>query len=391
MSDENEVKIKNFDELYDKKRNIQPNEDEFSKELKYRYFGSVGFYIIFGQFVIGIILAIILSSIDSNFSYWASDNEKIFYEVSNNSEYVSVVNEDIFYQYIEDYNVTVGARVIVGTNNYFIFNNFSEFTINEYINSSQLSFSAAAQFFQETPLTLNGTTFKVISSAHNVATSTFSPLTQLGNSNIRLVDKMNINITSPTNQALFMGLNYLVLLISLILILKPVIKIDYKKTLTKGLNVFILKSLVCLGVMIAATVVVSQITNLVAQQIGYHGNSNNQLSIEQMFTTSNMWILLITVVLVGPIVEELVFRKALHGIIRGKWQKIAISSVVFALIHLIPEMLALNIQGVLFNLPGYLVPGMMFGYFYERYDRNVFIPITAHVMLNLISALQILA
>jgi uncharacterized protein len=86
-------------------------------------------------------------------------------------------------------------------------------------------------------------------------------------------------------------------------------------------------------------------------------------------------------VLLAPILEEVVFRGALHGALRdrvGVWPAAALSSGVFALIHL--EIVA--------SSPPFLVQlfvlGLVFVWLYER-TGNLVAPTVAHLVFNAIS------
>jgi len=74
-------------------------------------------------------------------------------------------------------------------------------------------------------------------------------------------------------------------------------------------------------------------------------------------------MMIISVVLLGPIVEELIFRKSLFSLFENKKLAIIISSLIFGLIHLIAEP---SLASVIINLPAYLIPGLVFGYFYAK-------------------------
>jgi membrane protease YdiL (CAAX protease family) len=116
--------------------------------------------------------------------------------------------------------------------------------------------------------------------------------------------------------------------------------------------------------------------------------SVNQLSIVETLHSGQAVMMIISVVLLGPIVEELIFRKSLFSLFKNKKLAIIISSLIFGLIHLIAEP---SLASVIINLPAYLIPGLVFGYFYAKNDENILVPTIAHILSNLISVLLIYA
>lgn len=116
--------------------------------------------------------------------------------------------------------------------------------------------------------------------------------------------------------------------------------------------------------------------------------SVNQLSIVETLHSGQAVMMIISVVLLGPIVEELIFRKSLFSLFENKKLAIIISSLIFGLIHLIAEP---SLASVIINLPAYLIPGLVFGYFYAKNDENILVPTIAHILSNLISVLLIYA
>jgi uncharacterized protein len=86
-------------------------------------------------------------------------------------------------------------------------------------------------------------------------------------------------------------------------------------------------------------------------------------------------------VLIAPVLEELVFRGALHGALRsrvGVRPAAVVSSAVFALIHL----------EIVTSSPAFLVQlfllGLVFVWLYER-TGNLVAPVAAHLVFNAIS------
>ncbi|AXF57404.1 CPBP family intramembrane glutamic endopeptidase [Salicibibacter kimchii] len=107
-------------------------------------------------------------------------------------------------------------------------------------------------------------------------------------------------------------------------------------------------------------------------------SENTQMLLDIM--TENIW-LLVAVVILGPILEELVFRQAIFGHLYRKmnffWAAL-ISSVVFSVIHL-------DFMHILV----YTAVGFVFAGLYV-WSKRIIVPIIAHVLMNAFASLPIL-
>jgi hypothetical protein len=98
-------------------------------------------------------------------------------------------------------------------------------------------------------------------------------------------------------------------------------------------------------------------------------------------------LIFISAVIIGPVVEELIFRKAIFGLISNDKVALAVSTFIFGAIHLLGEA---SILEALVNGVAYFVMGFVFGYIYLKNNRNIMVPIIVHVLSNLISVIGIL-
>ena len=98
-------------------------------------------------------------------------------------------------------------------------------------------------------------------------------------------------------------------------------------------------------------------------------------------------MVLFTIILLAPLIEEILFRGFLQTFIRqhlGSRQAIGITSLLFALFHYAPE------QG-LGNIPivgSLLVLALFLGFVYEK-RGSLLAPITLHACFNSISVLNL--
>ena len=97
-----------------------------------------------------------------------------------------------------------------------------------------------------------------------------------------------------------------------------------------------------------------------------------------------MILMFIAAVFLGPIAEELVFRKSIFAIIKNEKIALVISAFVFGGVHLLSET---TLNGVIMSGIVYIMMGFVFGYIYIRNKKNISVLITIHILSNLISVI----
>ncbi len=112
---------------------------------------------------------------------------------------------------------------------------------------------------------------------------------------------------------------------------------------------------------------------LIETSIGIEPGSENTEEIIQLIELFPLLIIVSSIL--GPIIEEIVFRKVLFGMLYNRFSFIVaalISSLLFALAHFDFTHLIL-----------YTAMGIVFSYLYVR-TKRIIVPIIAHVMMNTI-------
>lgn len=170
---------------------------------------------------------------------------------------------------------------------------------------------------------------------------------------------------------------YLIMLVSGIILLKSELVYDIKKlNNTNAMKVFY----ICLAG-IGAAYLGNYIGSIMSMTFGGAGNSANQDGVETMIFSPYGVIMVIVTVIIGPIVEELVFRKSIHGICRNlkcpTWLMIIISSLLFGLIHVI------NAGDFVYVFP-YIFMGVALGGI-EIISKNIYPAIIVHMFINAMS------
>jgi membrane protease YdiL (CAAX protease family) len=135
---------------------------------------------------------------------------------------------------------------------------------------------------------------------------------------------------------------------------------------------------------IVSTVLSTYLSGLFGMQIS---EAANQEAIISAVSSDLGILMIISAVFIGPVIEELVFRKALFGLIKKDSVALFVSTLIFGLIHVVTEQ---SIAAALINGSSYFVMGFVFGYIYIKANRNVMIPTIVHIINNAVSILVIL-
>ncbi len=149
---------------------------------------------------------------------------------------------------------------------------------------------------------------------------------------------------------------------------------------------YLLYSILGFGLLYGSSVLFSWLVSLVSKTT----SSQNQIGIEGMILNGYAFITFITIFLLAPIAEELVYRKAIFKFFDNKKKRI-IPIVFSALCFSLPHMLAAEESFVVWLLLflSYFACGVILSLVYELSDRNVYYSIFAHMLNNLLAFLLI--
>ena len=114
--------------------------------------------------------------------------------------------------------------------------------------------------------------------------------------------------------------------------------------------------------------------------------SLNQQTIETVMRGEFKWFLIFTVCIFGPIIEELVFRKAIFSLFKTNWPGVLISTLVFGAIHVVNES---SFTLFAYNIFAYLVGGLAFSLVYVYSKRNVVVTSVLHILHNTIAVITL--
>jgi uncharacterized protein len=182
-------------------------------------------------------------------------------------------------------------------------------------------------------------------------------------------------------------LTYLALLPAIFLLLKVEFKQDYMEfKLIK--NEWFLIIIVGYLYLMLGNVISMYSSEFLGELLGIApSEAVNQLTIVRSLLGPGAIFMFLSAVFMGPIIEELIFRKSIFGLFKNDKIALVFSSVLFGSIHLIGEASILN---ALVNGISYFVMGFIFGLIYMKNNKNIMAPIAVHILSNLISILAIL-
>lgn len=189
--------------------------------------------------------------------------------------------------------------------------------------------------------------------------------------------------TTPEMFSIFMNLIiYITLFISLTLLLKEELVEDFISLKQIEKKDIFANSLVGYFLLVVGSSVGSSIT----LALGGTGNSENQQIIERVLKSEYGYLMIICVALIGPIVEELIFRKSLFAL-GDKFKlnriiTIIFSSALFGLIHI-------TSGGDFVEVFPYIFMGLAMGISYQM-SKTLLVPVIGHVFQNTLSVISII-
>lgn len=134
--------------------------------------------------------------------------------------------------------------------------------------------------------------------------------------------------------------------------------------------------------LILMTVFFGFISGMLRQFVGLDGQGLNQSNIQSTFQEQPLLIAVFACV-IGPLVEELIFRQTLLRYLRKSlptWLSIFIAGLAFALTHMHSLDLSEWVGAV-----GYLGAGLAFSIIYVKEKENVYYPLLVHMLGNSLS------
>lgn len=127
--------------------------------------------------------------------------------------------------------------------------------------------------------------------------------------------------------------------------------------------------------------------NLFLPLAGGTGEDGSNVALIKESMKQQYWIMFILVVILGPFVEELLFRfipfKSLKEHISSTWL-LVITSVLFTIPHMFSLFSSTDVMGDILALPKFLITGWMLGSYYYK-NNDIGRVILVHMLYNIVS------
>ena len=145
--------------------------------------------------------------------------------------------------------------------------------------------------------------------------------------------------------------------------------------------------------MVIGSAIFFLISYYLSKFVGKHsGKSLNEEVLESVFSFKKYGIIMLLVTSIcGPIVEEIIYRKSIFNLLKDKpkWVPILVSTIVFALIHLLSTSDVSAKDMILIAIP-YFVSSFILAASYEYSGRNIWVTISMHFVNNFITCMILL-
>ena len=158
---------------------------------------------------------------------------------------------------------------------------------------------------------------------------------------------------------------------------------DFKKNWKNYFEEYIKYWIILLILMYASNAVI-----LLIQKILNHSQdiASNEEAVRKLINHYPIYMV-ISAILLGPLEEEIVFRKTCRKIFNNKWVFIIVSGLFFGLMHVV---LTMKEPIDLLYIISYSIPGCIFAYVYDK-SKNLFVNTMLHTIHNgVLVSLQLL-
>lgn len=138
--------------------------------------------------------------------------------------------------------------------------------------------------------------------------------------------------------------------------------------------------------------ILSGLVSILLSKIGIEGDSENQLFLEAAIKSNAAPLVFVAAVIQAPILEELIFRKTLFGMLEKKFRlnkivTLVIATLFFALIHVVSELTSGDPMQMLVVLT-YIPLSLTLGIAYIQ-TENLLIPMIIHFLNNVLAFLSV--
>lgn len=367
---------KNLDEFEDlfKEHNIKPKPETPKHKSPYVY---ALLYYLFAMFVLSTIIGLIFMSID-RFNETINQDQQVLTAVTTDASVMTLIPLDTYALYADDFQGYAeslgrydGYEVIVNMLNQYAYEDLLNDDDSLNVEHLEAILSGTTTYWDA------NNTYEII-----IYESSESPLPDIVSVETELVSDLTTHMTFFAS-SLWNFVTYMALTpVLAILLLKRDITADLLVLKKRKHDI-----LPALLIGYALILVGNFLSNFISTQLGallgvMPSIASNQLSIEQSLSSSGVVFIFLSAVILGPIAEELVFRKSIFSLFKNDYVGLVVSALAFGAVHLLSET---SLTGVLVNGLVYIILGFVFGYIYLRNKKNIVLMIGIHMLSNLIS------
>lgn len=184
----------------------------------------------------------------------------------------------------------------------------------------------------------------------------------------------DVNNLTDFNTIVLTTFSEVITLIILMIIYRKELKNDFKSlknNFNKNMDITVKSWLIGLLIMFVSNIIIGLFVS--------KATAGNEENVQTLIKASN-YLSIFTFGIVGPIVEELVFRKSFRDVFKKGWLFILVSGLVFGGLHVV---LSLTSLWDLFYLIPYCSLGIAFGYIYVKTD-NIYYSMFIHIFHNVL-------
>lgn len=381
MAKENE--ILEFEDLLKEAHQQQKNRGP-EKHRVVNYFTALFIYVLM-MFVLGSVIFTVFMGIDS-FKETYSENDLLIRAVSSDTSGIALLEKDDIELLLPTYE---GQIIQVG--------DYDGYTI--FVSTTNTHYEALLTIDVDGTIVLNETNLLLIFSENQEISSwtDSGPMIHIYAGEDQILPTFfkapyesidgPLTTLSDFSTAFANFLIYLAMLPPILFLLKNDLSEDFTRFKSRKKEWFII---IVVGYLylILGNIFSNFLSNFFSDALGVPvSESLNQLTIIAALQSDGTILMMISAILFGPIIEELIFRKAIFGIFKKNITGLIVSSLIFGTIHLVSEP---SLASALVNGTAYFVMGVVFGLIYLKNDKNVFAPMIIHILSNLIAILGIL-
>lgn len=140
---------------------------------------------------------------------------------------------------------------------------------------------------------------------------------------------------------------------------------DLKKNYTVGK---IIKTILCwVAIIFVFNIAMGMLTDLISPNASMDDNTE---ALDSLFKISSIYTIFKTMIF-AVVAEELLYREAVHDVIKNKWLFILASSVIYTLLNF--AWTGFSSNTILNDVLSYFLPAILFSFAYYKNDSNILI------------------